>query len=489
MSVQDAPSPAPPPAQSKLTLTDLIVTVSLTGMCLALLLRLYTEARPAGLIAAGCFLVFVVAGQKFFRLRERFLLTMAVGLTVAATQLPVDLPALAERALNQASFLAAFMILLALLRDGAATSDAVLGVGRYLTRQPPGRRYAAITVGGHGLGVILNFGTLSLLGPLIQRGLREGAPDSDRHLVEIRERRQISALARGFSWIIVWSPTAVTQALVPAVVTGAQQSRMAAMGAAVTVAVLFAGWLEDRLQGARARAKLSAGGHQLPAGAAPPFPKEEFRRFAAICLSLAGLTIGVMLIAGVKTIPALLLVAPVVTVCWVGLQNRHLADAAARTRARLAETLTLSVPRSSPEALTLAVAGYCGIMAAGLTNAETLAGLIRLDSIPPLVIYLVAAAIVPIASNAAMPPMFTVTLLGSLYSALPAPPGDPTLMGLAFALGWALNLSASPFGATALVLSRVTGIPATTLSWRWNGWFTLIAYAIVAAALALFSSL
>ena len=118
-----------------------------------------------------------------------------------------------------------------------------------------------------------------------------------------------------------------------------------------------------------------------------------------------------------------------------------------------------------------------------------LAGLIRLDGIPPLVIYLVAAAIVPLASNIAVPPIFTVTFLGSLYSALPAPPGDPTLLGLAFALGWALNLSASPFGATALVLSRITGIPATTLSWRWNGWFTVIAYAIVAAALALFSSL
>jgi hypothetical protein len=485
MSAQDAPSAA----QKRQTLTDMLVTVSLTVMCLALLVRLYTDARSAGLIAAGCFLVFLVTGQKFFRLRERFLLTIAVALTVAATQLPVDLPALAERALNQSAFLAAFMILLALLRDGAATSDAVLGVGRYLTGQPPGRRYAAIAAGGHGLGVILNFGTLSLLGPLIQRGLREGAPESDRHLVEIRERRQISALARGFSWIIVWSPTAVTQALVPAVVSGAEQSRMAAMGAAVTVAVLFAGWLEDRLQGVRARAKLSAGGHRLPTGAATPFPKAEFGRFAAVCLSLAVLTIGVMQITGVKTIPALLLVAPVVTVCWVGLQNRHLADAAARTRARLVETLTVSVPRSSPEALTLAVAGYCGIMAAGLTDAETLAGLIRIDGTPPLVIYLVAAAIVPLASNAAMPPMFTVTFLGSLYSALPAPPGDPTLMGLAFSLGWALNRSASPFGATALVLARVTGIPATTLSWRWNGWFTLIAYAIVAAALALFSSL
>src|SRR3546814_10801849 len=46
----------------------------------------------------------------------------------------------------------------------------------------------------------------------------------------------------------------------------------------------------------------------------------------------------------------------------------------------------------------------------------------------------------------------------SLYSALPDPPVEPTLIGLAFAMGWALNLTASPFGATGLILSRVTGI-------------------------------
>jgi hypothetical protein len=41
------------------------------------------------------------------------------------------------------------------------------------------------------------------------------------------------------------------------------------------------------------------------------------------------------------------------------------------------------------------------------------------------------------------------------------------------ALGWALNLTASPFGATALILGRITGIPGTTLSWKWNTGFTL----------------
>ena len=479
--------PQPPVIAPPRSVLDTALTLSLSALCLAVLAHLYSGSRYTGLASAACFLAFAVTGQKHFRTRERILLTLAAALTVAATQLSSEFFPLIERALNQAAFLAAFMVLLALLREGAVTSDAVLGVGRYLTRQPPGRRYVAITGGGHALGIFLNFGALSLLGPLIQRGLREGAGDEDRHLLAIREQRQISALARGFSWIIVWSPTAVTQALVPAVVVGAVQAKIAAIGMATTLAVLFAGWVEDRWRGVRARAQLAADGQPPARVVSMPFPRRDFAMFSLVCAALAVLTILVIVATHVSTIPALMLVAPLVTVGWLWLQVRQHPDAGARTRARLAEILTISAPRGSPEALTLSVAGFCGIVAAGLTDAEALAGLIRLDGTPPLEIYLAAAAIVPIASNAAMPPMLTVTFLGSLFSALPTPPADPTLLGAAFALGWALNLTASPFGATALVLARITGIPATTLSWRWNGIFTIVAYLIVATALAIAS--
>lgn len=478
-------SDSPPKLSARRRGLDTALTLSLCGLCLAVLAHLYFGTRTAALVSAIAYLAFVVTGQKHFRTRERILLTLAVILTVTASQIAIDFATLVERALIQAAFLAAFMILLALLREGAVTSDAVLGVGRYLTRQPPGRRYAAISAGGHALGIFLNFGALSLLGPLIQRGLREGADEADRYLLAIREQRQISALARGFSWIIVWSPTAVTQALVPTVVAGAEQGRIAAIGIAVTIAVLLAGWAEDRWRGARARAKLAAEGRASAQIAKLPFPHRDFAMFSLVCVTLAMLTGLVILMTGVRTIPALMLVAPVVTVGWLWLQVRRSPGAGARLRARLAEIIHVSAPRGSPEALTLSSAGFCGIIAAGLTDAQALAEMIRLDAAPPLAIYLAAAAIVPIASNAAMPPILTVTFLGSLFSALPEPPADPTLLGAAFALGWALNLTASPFGATALVTSRVTGIPATTLSWRWNGTFTLIAYLVVAAALTL----
>lgn len=464
---------------------DRLLSASLVILCAAVLVHLYSGHPIAGTASALAYLAFIITGQKHFRTRERILLTLAAALTFAALQMPGGFLPLTERALTQAAFLAAFMVLLALLREGAVTSSAVLGVGRYLTGQPPGRRYAAISTGGHALGIFLNFGALSLLGPLIQRGLREGTTETDQHLLAIREQRQMSALARGFSWIIVWSPTAVTQALVSTIIVGARPGKVAVIGAAVTVFVLFAGWLEDRWRGARARAQLAAVGHAPARVNSAPFPRRDFLMFASVCAVLALLTVAAVFIAGVTTIHALMLVAPVVTVGWLWLQQRGRPDTGARVRARLAHILTVSAPRGAPEALTLSIAGYCGIVAAGLVAPDTLAAVVRLDGVPPLLLYLGAAAIVPLASNAALPPILTVTFLGSLYTALPDPPGDPTLLATAFALGWALNLTASPFGATALVLARVTNIPATTISWRWNSLFTVFAYLIVATALSI----
>ena len=483
MSANDSSSATAVPPR----LTDRLLTASLCALCVAVLVHLFAGSAAADSAAAVAYLVFVFAGQRHFRTRERILLGLATALTAAALLLNDGYADLIAHALSRAAFLAAFMVLLALLREGAVTSDAVLGVGRYLTRQPPGRRYAAISTGGHVLGIFLNFGALSLLGPLIQRGLREGADEADRPLLAIREQRQMSALARGFSWIITWSPTAVTQALVPTIVVGADQSRMAATGFGVTLVVLFAGWIEDRWRGAQARRRLAAGGTPAPETSTLPLPRRDVAMFASVCLSLGALTIFVVAVTGVTTIHALMLVAPVVTVGWLWLQLRGHPDTGARVRARIGHILAVSAPRGSPEALTLSVAGYCGIVAAGLTDAETLAAWIRLDGTPPLALYLAAAAIVPIASNLALPPILTVTFLGSLFSALPVAPADPTLLATAFALGWALNLTISPFGATGLVLSRVTGIPATTVTWRWNGLFTLVAYCVVAATLTLLS--
>ncbi len=476
------------------------VAVSLLLLCGGVLAKLYLDLHLGGSLASMALIAFAVLGRPYFRIREFFLLSLAVALTLVALWTRADAFPMIARALDRAAFLAAFMILLALLREGAETSPSVLAVGRYLTRQRPGRRYIAIQSGGHLLGVILNFGCLSLLGPLIQRGARAANRESEARtsgpvdlaleekLAAIREQRQITALSRGFSWIVAWSPTTISQAFVPLVLTGVEPLRMAVLGAVITLFFFLAGWLEDLFRGGRIRARLSALG-QLPVASPLPLPKAAFLRFALVCLVLAVLSGAVVVTSGSAIVPALMLTAPLVTAVWIWLQNKGREDGWQATMERGKEIVTRSIPQSSPEALTLSVAGFSGIMAAGLTDAEALAALIGLEGVPPLAIYLTVLALVPLASNLAIPSMLTVTFLGSLFSSLPELGLDPTLLGFSLVIGWGLNLIGSPFSATSLVLSRVTGISGVKLSWRWNGLYSLVSYAVAALYLAVLTSI
>lgn len=469
--------------------SDGLVAVCLLGMSVFELIELHLHFAPAARIAAVLLVVFLLIGQARLGLRERYLIGLAVIATACAFMFSDTPYVLIERGFGQATYLAAFMLLLALLRDGAVTSPSVLKLGRYLTRRPPGQRYIAIHAGGHALGMILNFGALSLLGPLIQRGVRADAA-TNPELAGWRERRQMSALVRGFSWIIAWSPTAVTQALVASVVSGSRPLVMAGIGFFIALGVGVIGWAEDRITGKRARATLAANDAlPRPDMASELFPWQAFKRFGLVCAALAGISLALIFVTGAKVVPALMLASPLVTAVWIWVQYRARPDQTVAALARIRDIATTSIPAGSPEAVTLSAAGYIGIVAAGLSNAPLLADTAGLQAWPPIAVYLAIMVIVPVASNLAMPPMLTVTFMGSLYSALPESQLDPTLLATALALGWTLNLTASPFGATALILGRITGIAGTTLSWKWNTGFTIAAFFWAALVLGCISIL
>lgn len=465
------------------------VAACLIGIAVFELAELHLHLGWAGLAAAALLAAFLVLGQSRLGLRERYLLALALAATIAAVAWSPDPLELIRRGLGQATYLAAFMLLLSLLRDGAVTSPSVLALGEYLTRRPPGQRYIAIHAGGHALGMVLNFGALSLLGPLIQRGVEVDARDNPE-LAQWRLRRQMSALARGFSWIIAWSPTAVTQALVASVVAGSKPLLVGAIGLVTATGVFVIGWAADRVTGKQARTSLAA--HDAlprPDLSACPFPWSSFTRFVLVCGALAVISLVLIVFSSARVIPALMLASPLVTGAWVWLQFRNGQSTSQTVAGRLRDIATVSVPAGSPEAVTLSSAGYIGIVAAGLANAPALAEWTDIASLPAVAAYIGVMTLVPLLSNLAIPPMLTVTFLGSLYSALPDSHLEPTLLAASMALGWALNLTASPFGATALILSRITGIPGTTLSWKWNTGFTLWAWAWAAAVLFAASSL
>ena len=127
-------------------------------------------------------------------------------------------------------------------------------------------------------------------------------------------------------------------------------------------------------------------------------------------------------------------------------------------------------------------------MLAGLLDPAGIGEWLQPGRLPAVAIYLLVVAAVPLLSQLAVPPIMTATFFGSLLISLPGLDLDPTLLGFAFVMGWCLNLTGSPFGTTALLLGRATGVKETAMTWRWNGLFTLASFAAVTGAVFLFSA-
>ena len=230
--------------------------------------------------------------------------------------------------------------MMGLLREAAARSPAVLTCGVYLTMQPPQRRYFATHLGGHGMGVLVNFGAISLLAPLIQRGVTaSGAPPD---IALIRERRQLTALIRGFSWMVVWSPTSVTQALLATSIAGVQLHGLVLYGLLTSLLMLGVGWSEDRLHWRGLARRVRADGWK--ASRPPPFPGRAFLSLAGVSAAIIASVIIFHWLLAIPTTHALMITAPLTLIVWLIAQGgtaafageyaRHSSRRPAQWRAR-----------------------------------------------------------------------------------------------------------------------------------------------------------
>jgi len=67
--------------------------------------------------------------------------------------------------------------------------------------------------------------------------------------------------------------------------------------------------------------------------------------------------------------------------------------------------------------------------------------------------------------------------LSSIINQLPALPADPNLIVYALGADWALSMSLSPNASATLLISGITQISPTVLTWRWNGAYALLCLA------------
>lgn len=449
------------PAPPRLSAVSAVL-VAVMGLELVHLFAHLDWARTAAHVAM---LVLVPVAWRRIGFREYYLLTFCAVLAGLVWQLHPE-PMRAIRAgFDQAVFLMAFILLISLVQEGAMTSRSVALAGDWLARRPGSQRFLSLYGGTNVMAVIFNLGTVSLIAPLIRRAAEE-APDDP--LTPIRERRQLNATLRGFAWAVVWSPTAVAPLALMELIDGIDRGRWIVLGLGLAVLMMLIGWAEDWL---RWRG-FTASRMGLPPPYRPPFPGRAVLRFGAVCVTFAGLTLGIMETTG-QGIPASLVAAsPILMILWLLAQN---GGQAAPALARVGAIVRESLPLSAAASVTLACSGFIGRAGAELIPAEQLADWVGLDQIPAWIFLTGTAVAVALLSQLALSPIMMAVFFGSVLGALPSLPADPTLTALAISTGWSLSMTCAPFASVVILLTRLTGKPGTVLTYRWNTGFSFAA--------------
>lgn len=439
------------------------------------LLHLYSGLYSAALAAQILVLTLPVIGWRAIKLREVYLL--AVCIVLIAVSFYLDKPVLEHtiEGLSRSAYLASFVLLMALLREGALTSRSVVAVGTFMTVQPANRRFVTLFSGSHFFAVLINLGSLSLLAPIIQRGVRSALPDGEPldDISEVRERRQLTAALRGFSWFLVWAPTAVTQAVMPTLMSGIDTVRLIVTGLGLALVMLCVSWLEDAVRWRGFRKKLVAEG-RLPLASDVKFPLRSAGRLGLVCLALFGLSLTLTMLFEVNIVTGVMLTSPIVVVIWIAVQMRNEAGT------RLREITFTAMPGYFREAVFLGFAGFIGTMAAKLILAGNVAAAVGLADQPGWLVLWTLTILVWVFGQVGLSPITMAVFLGSVVAELPNLPVDITLAALAIAAGTAICTTGAPFASGALLLARVTGYSSLTLTWRWNGIYTFMSMAVLA---------
>ena len=432
------------------------------------LVHLYTGTEWASWATRLMVLGLPLLAIGMLQLRELYLLSLSAVLALLVWLSPGPTMDTLLLGLERGAYLASFMMLMALLREGALFSPSVKVVGTYLTLQPPKRRFLALFTGGHIFSVLINLGSVSLLTPFIQRGVRGDQP-LDAHLSEIqqiRERRQLSAVLRGFCWFLVWAPTAVTQAILPGLLPGIDASRLIPLGLAMAAVMLAVGWLEDTFIWRETAMRLRAAG-QVREAPDNPFPKTSFRNLTLVFSTLFGLTVAAANLGGVTAVSGIMLAAPIVVIAWVIMQNP--AGETGWAARRLRQIGFAGMPGMLRELVFMSCAGFIGTTAAFLVPAEELSSLVATWQMPGWLFLWALSVTVLIAGHLGLSPITMAVFLGTVVSQMPSAPADVTLCALAIAAGTAITSLGAPFASAVLMLARASGYPPTTLTWRWNG--------------------
>jgi len=458
--------------------------VSLSAWCYAFtwaatLGRALLDLRLLGDAAGMAMLLFLLLEFRNQRRYAQVLFCALVGIGILGVAHAADPAALFLAGWRRGAAYGAFFFALTTLRDAAETSPLVRRCGHHLVAQPPGRRYAALTAGGHVFGIILSYGAIELLAAMVTRANTLEAAGGAPQVQALRARRMLMAIYRGFCVMNCWNPINLMTAVVSTAVPAAPMRLLLPVAFVASVGMAALGWLEDRISAARATTR----------GATRPATTERW----SIHLRIIALVAGVMVLAEagsillrISLVTCVTLVVPLAGAAWVAVQSHPLV---ARSRAgwgaalgRRALRFLHRVPNFRSEATVLAGSGFMGVAVGGALSGAGIAP--WLAHLPPVAVPLLVPVLLIATGQIGLNPVAVVALLGA---AMPNPAAfgvPPAVLAFACMLGWGLGVGMTPMSASAITTARWARVSPWTVSTVWNAAYTLSTLVLAWLAIA-----
>lgn len=430
-------------------------------------------------LSRGLLVAYLLLEWPGIQRNGRVMLAIAGMLTIAAIAAGAELRA-AGQALDQGAFFATFFANQFFLREPARSSVLVRRCASFFIDQPPARRYGLLTIGGYLFGIILNLGVLSLLGLMIRQRNSLAAAGGNDELRQVRERRMLLALLRGFSATPLASPLSIAMAVLLSVLPGLEWVQLLLLGLTTAAILLTFGWVIDRITAPRHLAHLvpPARGHRDPAALVG---------LVTLVLSVFGLAVVIETTASLPLNRAVLVALPLAGMAWLGWQYRHFRPVTGGRLVgrRLVREGARVFPRYRTEIAILSSAGFIGTMLSALVPPPVLGAALTGYAPGGLLMPAFFMLLVILPALVGMNPIMTVTILGAALAAAPATGLPTVVLALALISGWALAINTSPLTASSMVLADMVNRTPQEVTLRWNGRFALAAYVLLSGWFAL----
>lgn len=446
----------------------ILATLALLTVIVGAIAQPLGAGMAAGLVASAALALYLLLEGWRCRLPGRVILALAI-LAALATLIWHPLPA---QVLGKAGIAAAAIIglfaALGFLREAAETSPLVQQCGELMVRQPPGRRYLVLTLGSHLISLVLNFGVLPLLGTMVIKGNTLDAAGGDQRVVDIRTRRMLSAMLRGFAMMTAWSPLSVAFAVTVVVIPGLDWGRLLPIQVGLAALLLALGWLLDR------RA-FPPSGHALP-GVGQQTDWRPAWRMTALVAAVVCASVALAEALGVKLVVGAMVAVPPSAVVWLLWQKRQPRKVAKE----LGQSLLRTMPNFRDEVAMLGGAMFAGTVAAAFLSPDSIGAMVQTLGLPPLVLVILLAWSIMALAQVGVSQIASVTLLGgALVHVAP-----PLVLASAMMGAWALSACSTVVGAAVLTVARLGGVGVKVVGRDWNGLYVVAGGLLLALWLA-----